>query len=95
MTTACKRGSADPTTFASEPRQCPLGPMPVTMLNEARVPIECKNENCGMVHLYLVIDRVPNYLVRCLDCQQSIDLTSDQWTDAVNATIEYYKAMIF
>jgi len=48
-----------------------------------------------MVHLYLVIDRVPNYLVRCLDCQQSIDLTSDQWTDAVDATVEYYKTIIF
>jgi hypothetical protein len=35
--------------------------MPVTMLNEARVPIECKNENCGVVHLYLVSDLVPNY----------------------------------
>ena len=53
-------------------------PMPVTMLNEARVPIECKNENCGVVHLYLVSDLAPNYSVRCLDCQQSIDLTSDQ-----------------
>jgi hypothetical protein len=26
---------------------------------------------------------------------QQTDLTSDQWTDAVNATIEYYKVMIF
>ncbi len=69
--------------------------MPVTMFNEARVPLECKNEDCGVVHLYLVSDLVPNYTIRCLDCQQSIDLTSDQWADAVNATVEYYKAIIF
>jgi len=69
--------------------------MPVTMFNEARVPIECKNEGCGVVHLYLVSDLVPNYSIRCIDCQQSIDLTSDQWTDAVDATVEYYKAIIF
>jgi len=69
--------------------------MPVTTLNEARVPIECKNEDCGVVHLYLVSDLVPNYSIRCIDCRQSIDLTSGQWTDAVNATVEYYKAIIF
>jgi hypothetical protein len=69
--------------------------MPVTMLNEVRVPIECKNENCGVVHLYLVTDLVPTYSIRCIDCQESIDLTSDQWTDAVDATVEYYKTIIF
>ena len=69
--------------------------MPVTMFNEARIPIECKNENCGVVHLYLVSDLVPNYAIHCIDCQQSIDLRSDQWTDAVNATVEYYKTIIF
>ena len=69
--------------------------MPVTMFNEARVPIECKNKDCGVVHLYLVRDLVPSYSIRCIDCQQWIDLTSDQWTDAVDATVEYYKTIIF
>ena len=68
--------------------------MPVTMLNEVRIPVECKNVDC-VVHLYLVSDLVPNYSIRCIDCRQTIDLTSDQWTDAVDATIEYYKAIIF
>ena len=69
--------------------------MPIAMLNEARVPIECKNEDCGVVHLYLVSDLIPNYSVRCIDCHQLIDLASDQWTDAINGTVEYYKAIIF
>jgi hypothetical protein len=69
--------------------------MPVTMLTDARVPIECKNEDCGAVHLYLVRDLVPNYSIACVDCRQPIDLSSDQWTDAVNATVDYYKAIIF
>jgi len=69
--------------------------MPVAMLAEARVPIECKNADCGVVHLYAVSDLVPNYSIHCLDCQQLIDLTSDQWTDAVDATVEYYKTIIF
>jgi hypothetical protein len=72
-----------------------LEPMPVIMLTDTRVPIECKNEVCGAVHLYLVRDLVPNYSIRCLDCRRPIDLSSDQWTDAINATVDYYKAIIF
>jgi len=69
--------------------------MPVTMFTDARVPIECKNEDCGTVHLYLVRDLVPNYSIACVDCRRPIDLGSDQWTDAVNATVDYYKTIIF
>jgi len=69
-------------------------PMPVITLTDARVPIECKNGDCGVVHLYLVRDLVPNYSIPCLDCRRPIDLSSDQWTDAVNATVNYYKAII-
>jgi|SRR5580704_11849626 hypothetical protein len=69
--------------------------MPVAMFADARVPIECKNEDCGAVHLYLVRDLVPNYSILCVDCRRPIDLNSDQWTDAVNATVDYYKAIIF
>jgi hypothetical protein len=69
--------------------------MPVAMFTEARVPIECKNEDCGAVHLYLVRDLVANRSIPCVDCRRSIDLGSDQWVDAVNATVDYYKAIIF
>jgi hypothetical protein len=43
--------------------------MPVTVLNEVRIPIECKNLDCGVVHLYLVSDLAPNYSIRCIDCR--------------------------
>ena len=68
------------------------GVMPVTMLQTARIPIECWE--CGSVRLYLVRDLMTDNEIGCSNCRKPLDLSTDQWEAAMKETAEYYNAII-
>ena len=67
----------------------------VVLEARARCPSQCSLTLGFLLNVKTRIAEQSIYSIACVDCRQPIDLSSDQWTDAVNATVDYYKAIIF
>src|SRR5262245_30121988 len=66
-------------------------PMSSVPLKCIRIPVECPN--CGDVFLYCLSDLIANKSTACLRCYKPLDLSTDQWRDALEDTADYYKGM--